>query len=128
MKDKKQKKFSLKELKEFETLILEKLDKAYKELSFIQAALSKIHDNSIEASVKLLEEVPETVEKENLGLLIDRQRKYIVHLENAMTRIQNGTYGICSVTGELIDKERLRIVPHSRHSLYAKKAKEEKEK
>lgn len=128
MSEHKQNKYSTKELKEFEKLILEKLDKARKELIFIQEALDKSNDNSVEVSVKLLEEVPDTVEKENLGILIDRQRKYIVHLENALTRIQNGTYGICTVTGELIDKERLKVVPHSRHSLFAKRAKEEKEK
>eukprot|EP01132_Coremiostelium_polycephalum_P000085 gene85-112_t len=116
------------ELKEFKKLILEKLDKARKELVFIQEALDKSNDNSVEVSVKLLEEVPDTIEKESLGMLVDRQRKYIVHLENALTRIQNGTYGVCTVTGELIDKERLKVVPHSRHSVFAKRAKEEKEK
>jgi len=124
----KQNRYSAQDLKEFEVLILEKLEKARKELVFIQKALDKSNDNSVEVSVKLLEEVPDTVEKENLGILIDRQRKYIVHLENALTRIQNGTYGVCTVTGELIDKDRLKIVPHSRHSLSAKRAKEEKEK
>ncbi len=124
MENHKQNKYSAEELKEFEQLILDRLDKAHKELAFIQEALAKSKDNSVEVSVKLLEEVPETVEKENLSILIDRQRKYIVHLENALTRIQNGTYGICTVTGELIDKERLKVVPHSRHSLYAKREKE----
>ena len=128
MDEHKQNKYSTGELNEFEELILEKLDKARKELVFIQEALDKSNDNSVEISVKLLEEVPDTVEKENLGILIDRQRKYIVHLENALSRIKNGTYGICTVTGNLIDKERLKVVPHSRHSLYAKQAKEDKEK
>jgi DnaK suppressor protein len=125
MKDHNQKKYSAEELQEFEKLILERLDKAYKELKFIQEALSKKDDNRVEPSVKLLEEVPDTVEKENLSILVDRQRKYIVHLENALTRIHNGTYGTCTVTGELIDKERLRVVPHSRHSVSAKRAKEQ---
>jgi DnaK suppressor protein len=124
----KQKNYSPEELKEFKQLILEKLEKANEELLFIQDALNKSNNNSVDVSVKLLEEVPDTLEKENLGMLIDRQRKYIVHLENALTRIQNGTYGVCSVTGELIEKERLKVVPHSRHSVFAKRAKEEKEK
>ncbi len=128
MSDHKQNRYSPKELKEFERLILEKLNKARKELVFIQEALDKSNDNSVEVSVKLLEEVPDTVEKENLGILIDRQRKYIVHLENALTRIQNGTYGICTVTGELIDKERLKVVPHSRHSVFAKRARKKRKK
>jgi DnaK suppressor protein len=124
----KQKNYSPEELKEFKQLILEKLEKANEELLFIQDALNKSNNNSVDVSVKLLEEVPDTLDKENLGMLIDRQRKYIVHLENALTRIQNGTYGVCSVTGELIEKERLKVVPHSRHSVFAKRAKEEKEK
>jgi DnaK suppressor protein len=122
------KRYPAEELKEFERLILEKLNNAHKELVFIQEALAKSSDNGVDMSVKLLEEVPDTLEKENLSILIDRQRKYIVHLENALTRIQHGTYGICSVTGQLIDKERLKIVPHSRHSFSAKRVKEEQEK
>lgn len=126
--DVKPKKYSPEELKEFEKLILERLDQAHSELYFIQQALAKSNNNSVDAGTKLLEEVPDTLEKENLSILIDRQRTYIVHLENAMTRIQNGTYGICNVTGELIDKERLKVVPHSRHSVFAKRAKEEQAK
>ena len=128
MKQHNQEKYSLEELQEFEQLIIERLEKAHKELKFIQEALSKKNDNRVEPNVKLLEEVPDTVEKENLSILVDRQRKYIVHLENALTRIHNGTYGICIVTGELIDKDRLKIVPHSRHSVSAKRAKEEEAK
>lgn len=128
MKQHKQNRYSAEELQEFEQLILERLEKANKELKFIQEALNKNNDNSIETSIKLLEEIPDTIEKENLGTLIDRQRKYIVHLENALARIQDGTYGICTVTGKLIDKARLKVVPHSRHSAAAKRAKEEKEK
>jgi DnaK suppressor protein len=128
MDNSKQNKYSVQELKEFEQSILHKLDMAQKDLSFIQEALAKSKNNSVEASVKLLEEVPDTVEKENLSILIDRARTYVVHLERALSRIKNGTYGICAVTGELIDKERLKIVPHSRHSLDAKREKEAQEK
>jgi len=128
MKQPMQNKYSEKELKEFEELIFGRLEKAQAELKFMQEALSKKNENSVESSIKLLEEVPETVEKENLSILIDRQRTYIVHLENALARIHNGTYGICSVTGELIDKDRLKVVPHSRHSVFAKRAKENQDK
>ena len=121
-------KYSADELKEFEALIQAKLAKAHHELDFIQKSLSHENDNSIATSSKLFEEVPEMIEQENLSVLVSRQRKYIVHLENALTRIKNGTYGICVVTGELIDKERLKLVPHSRHSIYAKREKEAKEK
>lgn len=124
----KQQKYSAEELQEFKELILRRLEKANKELHFMQEALSRQNNHGVETSVKLLEEIPETVEKESLSVLLERQRKYIVHLENALARIQNGTYGICMVTGKLIDKARLRIVPHSRHSLEAKRAKEEQAK
>ncbi|MEM7055321.1 MAG: TraR/DksA C4-type zinc finger protein [Bacteroidota bacterium] len=125
MKQYKKKKYSTEELQEFEQLILEKLEKANKELKFTQEALSKRSDSSLD---KLLDDASDTLEKENISMLVDRQRRYIVHLENALMRIHNGTYGICTVTGELIDKERLKVVPHSRHSIDAKRAKEEKEK
>ena len=128
MKQHEHKRYSVEELQEFEQIILERLEKAEKELKFIQEALSRKSDNNVEASTKLLEEVPDMIEKENLSTLIDRQCKYIVHLKNALARIRNGTYGICTVTGKLIDKERLKVVPHSRHSAAAKRAKEEQER
>lgn len=124
----KKNKYSANELQEFETLIQDKLAKAHQELEFIQKSLSHDADNIVTTSSKLLEDVADAVENEILSVLITRQRKYIVHLENALTRIKNGTYGICVVTGELIEKERLKIVPHSRHSLYAKREKEAKDK
>ncbi|MEO1301114.1 MAG: TraR/DksA C4-type zinc finger protein [Bacteroidota bacterium] len=116
--------YSAEELHEFEQLILKRLDLANKELVFIQGALSRENENSVEKSMKLLEEVPDTLEKEHLSMLLDRQRKYIVHLENALIRIKNGTYGLCTVTGKPIDKARLKAVPHSRHSVEAKRTKE----
>jgi len=128
MNTQKKTKYSAEELQEFETLIQDKLKKARQELNFMRQSLSHDLDNSVNTSSKLFEEVQDTVETENLSMLINRQSKYIVHLENALMRIKNGTYGICVVTGELIDKERLKIVPHSRHSLYAKSEKEKKEK
>jgi len=120
--------YSASELQEFKQLLLERLEKANRELNFIQEALSRKNDNCVETGIKPLEEVPDTIEKENLSVLVNRQRRYIVHLENALERIYNGTYGICMVTGKRIDKERLKIVPHTRHSLEAKRAKEEEAK
>ncbi|MFQ3575801.1 MAG: TraR/DksA C4-type zinc finger protein [Cytophagales bacterium] len=119
--------YSEEELKEFETLINEKLDKAKKELSYLKELLMKKNDMGTDAfvgNVKVLEDGAETAEKENFSQLAGRQQKYILQLENALIRIKNGTYGICIDTGKLIPKERLRIVPHTQHSIEAKLARD----
>ena len=68
----------------------------------------------------MLEDSAEVAEKESLSQLAARQRKFIAELEAALLRIKNDTYGVCVVTGELIDKERLKAVPHTKYSLAAK--------
>jgi DnaK suppressor protein len=115
--------YSDEELKEFEVLISDKLDKAKKELNYIKEALSKKNDTGTDntgGTLKLLEDGADTAEKENFTQLAARQQKFIQQLENAMARIKNGTYGICVDTGKLIPKERLRAVPHTQHSIEAK--------
>jgi RNA polymerase-binding transcription factor DksA len=112
------------ELKEFETLINEKLDKAKKEFKILKETLNRNNDEGTDSTsggnTKVLEDGAETAEKENLSQLAARQLKYITNLENALIRIKNGTYGICSVTGKLIPKERLIAVPHTTQSIEAK--------
>lgn len=111
------------ELKEFEELINEKLDKAKTELNTLKASLTReSSDDSGDSfsSVKTLEDGADTAEKEQLSQLAGRQQKFINNLENALVRIKNGTYGICVDTGNLISKERLRAVPHTMHSIAAK--------
>ena len=110
------------ELKEFEALILQKLDKAKEELSSLKASLTREADDTGDtfSSVKTLEDGADTAEKEQLSQLAGRQQKFINNLENALVRIKNGTYGICVDTGKLISKERLRAVPHTMHSIEAK--------
>ena len=71
---------------------------------------------------KVLEEGSEVLSKEENAQLAVRQKKFIGHLENALLRIQNGTYGICRQTGKLISKERLKAVPHATLSIEAKQA------
>lgn len=115
-----QKKYSAEELKVFERSIRAKLDKAHEELKTISSILSRQDDNSGDPASSMLEDSSEAAEKETLSQLAARQRKFISELEAALVRIKNGTYGICIVTGELIDKERLHAVPHTRHSLAAK--------
>ena len=116
----KRKKYSLDELQAFEATIVEKLAKANSELKTIMETLGRKKENSTDTNIKMLEDSAEVAEKESLSQLAARQRKFVEELEAALLRIKNGTYGICIVTGELIDKERLKVVPHTRHSLTAK--------
>ncbi len=121
--------YSDSELKEFETLIIGKLDKAKEEFRILKETLNRNNDAGTDATsggnTKVLEDGAETAEKENLSQLAARQLKYITNLENALVRIKNGTYGICSVTGKLIPKERLIAVPHTTQSIEAKMMKQD---
>ncbi len=117
------------ELKEFEVLINEKLEKARSEYKILKDTLNRNNDEGTDATsggnTKVLEDGAETAEKENMSQLAARQQKYITNLENALVRIKNGTYGICSVTGKLISKERLMAVPHTTQSIEAKMLKQD---
>ena len=117
------------ELKEFEALIHGKLDKAREEFRILKETLNRNNDAGTDSTsggnTKVLEDGAETAEKENLSQLAARQLKYITNLENALVRIKNGTYGICSVTGKLIPKERLIAVPHTTQSIEAKMMKQD---
>lgn len=121
--------YSEEELKEFETLILGKLDKSREEFRILKETLNRNNDAGTDSTsggnTKVLEDGAETAEKENLSQLAARQLKYITNLENALVRIKNGTYGICSVTGKLIPKERLIAVPHTTQSIEAKMMKQD---
>lgn len=113
------------DLREFEGLIVEKLDQARRELAFIKEALSRKNDTGTDntsSSLKLMEDGADVAEKEALSQLAGRQQKYINQLEQAIIRIKNKTYGVCIDTGKLIPKERLRLVPHTQHSIEAKLA------
>ncbi len=116
--------YSEDELLEFAALINKKLDKARDEYRILKETLNRNNDEGTDATsggnTKVLEDGAETAEKENLSQLAARQQKYIMNLENALVRIKNGTYGICSVTGKLIPKERLIAVPHTTQSIEAK--------
>lgn len=115
--------YSDEELKEFESLINQKLDNAKKELNFIKESLTRKSESgtdTTQGALKTLEDGADTMEKESLSQLAARQQKFINNLENALVRIKNGTYGICVDTGKLISKERLKAVPHTMHSIEAK--------
>tara|TARA_Y200000002_G_C22429813_1_gene557509 strand:- start:340 stop:723 length:384 start_codon:yes stop_codon:yes gene_type:complete len=123
MPKKEKTKYTLKELKEFEKLILEKKDNAQGELDFIKESLLRKNlsgTDSTQGALKTLEDGADTMEKESLSQLAGRQQTFINNLEKALIRIKNGTYGICKDTGKLIDKKRLRAVPHATQSIEAK--------
>ena len=108
---------------EFEKLIHEKIDTAQNELDFIRKSLLRKHlsgTDSTQGALKTLEDGADTMEKESLSQLAGRQQKFISNLENALIRIKNGTYGICKDTGKLIDKNRLKAVPHATQTIEAK--------
>ena len=123
MAKKEKTKYTASELKEFEKLILEKTEIAQKELDFIRESLQRSNlsgTDSTQGALKTLEDGADTMEKESLSQLAGRQQKFITNLEKALIRIKNGTYGICKDTGNLIDKKRLRAVPHATQSIKAK--------
>ena len=105
-------------------MIVSKLESSRSELSYIRETLSRRNDSGTESTaggLQSLEDGSETIEKENLNLMAARLQKFISQLEMAHIRIKNGSYGICVDTGKLIPKERLRLVPHTQHSIEAKR-------
>jgi len=111
------------ELQEFKELILDKLRIAKEELNSLASSLSTPNANGTDdtaGTYKTLEDGSATLEKESINQLAARQKKFIEQLEAALVRIENKTYGICRETGKLIQKERLRAVPHTTLSMEAK--------
>jgi RNA polymerase-binding transcription factor DksA len=108
------------ELNVFKARILEKLTIAREELSELMASLGSSTLNDGDGNFKTLEDGAATLEKESINQLAARQQKFITQLEDALIRIKNKTYGICKVTGNLIQKERLMAVPHTTMSMEAK--------
>ena len=111
------------ELNEFRELIQRKLDAAKKELAYLQGLITRKDDmggDESENRYMTMEDGSISMEREQLSQMASRQITYIDHLEKALIRIENKTYGICRVTGRLIDKARLRAVPHATLSLEAK--------
>lgn len=108
--------YSDEELQEFKELILEKLAKAQRDYDLLRSNILNTDGNDTadtSPTFKTLEEGAATLSKEEAGQLAQRQLKFITHLQNALVRIENKTYGICRATGRLIPKERLRAVPHA---------------
>ena len=117
-------KYSDKELNQFKVLIEEKIEKAKKDLKLLKSTYMNNGNNGTDdtsPTFKAFEEGSETMSKEANTQLALRQEKFIRDLKSALIRIENKTYGICRVTGKLIKKERLALVPHATLSIEAKK-------
>ncbi|HZH73882.1 MAG TPA: TraR/DksA C4-type zinc finger protein [Mariniphaga sp.] len=115
--------YSDQELMEFRQIILEKLKKAQEDYEMYRNSITQEDGNDTQdtsPTFKVLEEGAATLSKEEAGKLAQRQLKFIQHLQAALVRIENKTYGICRETGKLIAKERLRAVPHATLSIDAK--------
>jgi RNA polymerase-binding transcription factor DksA len=111
------------ELLEFREIITKKLDAAKKELAYLQGLITRKDEmggDNDDGRYMTMEDGGMSMEREQLSQMASRQISFIDHLEKAMMRIENKTYGICRVTGKLIDKARLRAVPHATLSIEAK--------
>jgi RNA polymerase-binding transcription factor DksA len=111
------------ELTEFKDIIVKKLDAAKKELTYLQGLITRKDEmggDNDDARYMTMEDGSMSMEREQLSQMASRQITFIDHLEKALMRIENKTYGICRITGKLIDKARLRAVPHATLSIEAK--------
>jgi RNA polymerase-binding transcription factor DksA len=111
------------ELAEFRDLIMKKLDSAKKELTYLQGLITRKDEmggDDTDNRYMTMEDGSMSMEREQLSQMASRQITFIDHLEKALMRIENKTYGICRVTGKLIDKARLKAVPHATLSIEAK--------
>ncbi len=111
------------ELERFKKLIVKKIDQAKQDLDLLKSAYMNDSDNGTDdtsPTFKAFEEGSETMSKEANTQLALRQEKFIRDLKNALIRIENKTYGVCRITGKLIKKKRLMVVPHATLSIEAK--------
>lgn len=114
------------DLEEFRTIIAEKMAKCNKDLEMLKSSYKNDGNNGTDdtsPTFKAFEEGSQTMSKEANTQLAIRQEKFLRDLKNALLRIENKTYGICRVTGKLINKERLKLVPHATLSIEAKNMK-----
>ena len=111
----------MKNYKEFKDLIDKKLEKAYKELEFMREQIVELNENTSDhQGGNWFDDSSLHLELEMLNNSVMRQQQFVRNLENALIRIKNKTYGICSITGQLIEKKRLQLVPHATKSVAAK--------
>lgn len=111
--------YTASELEEFREIINKKIAEAKDEYKYLVDSLKESNENAADG-FNMTEFGSDTIDKEQTEMFMARQKKFITQLERALVRIENGTYGICKVTGKLIPKERLRVVPHTESSMEAK--------
>ena len=117
--------YSDQELQEFKELIQRKLQEAQEDYVLLRGSLSNSDNHGTDdtgRSFNMMEDGSETLSREEVAQLASRQEKFIQSLQSALVRIENKTYGVCRVTGKLIRKERLMLVPHATLSIEAKNA------
>ena len=121
--EKEKTRYSDEELAEFKQIIDNKLEEAYKDLDLLKESMSNTNNGTDDTSptFKMVEDGSDTLSREEVSQLASRQEKFINHLKAALVRIENKNYGICRVTGKLISKERLKVVPHATLSIEAKR-------
>jgi RNA polymerase-binding transcription factor DksA len=112
--------YSDEELEEFKQIILKKLDKAKSDLEILRESMNSGGEVDTNLTYRLQDDGKENLIKEENAKLIARLERFVRDLELALLRIENKTYGICRVTGKLIEKDRLRAVPHATLSIEAK--------
>lgn len=125
MAEKEKTRYSDDELQEFREIILSKLEKAREDYEILKSSITHEESNDTmdtSPTFKVLEEGATTLSKEEAGRLAQRQQKFIQHLQAALIRIENKTYGLCRDTGKLISKDRLRAVPHATLCIDSKNA------
>ena len=123
MAGRKKNRYTDKELERFKKLIMVKIDQAKQDLDLLKSAYMNDSNNGTDdtsPTFKAFEEGSETMSKEANTQLALRQEKFIRDLKNALIRIENKTYGVCRITGKLIKKKRLMVVPHATLSIEAK--------
>ena len=123
--NKEKNRYSDSELEEFRAIIEKKLEEAKEDLVILKGSLSHKDDHGTDdtgRSFNMMEDGAETLMREENAQLAARSEKFIKNLENALIRINNKTYGVCRKSGKLINKERLKLVPHATLSIAAKNA------
>lgn len=123
MKTGEKRRYTDKELERFKNIIIKKMDKAKQDFELLKSAYMNDSNNGTDdtsPTFKAFEEGSETMSKEANAQLALRQEKFIRDLKNALIRIENKTYGVCRITGKLIKKNRLLVVPHATLSIEAK--------
>lgn len=118
--NKSRKRYSDEDLAEFNEMISEKLVKAKEQLVQLQEQLTELNNSGDENRAGTFDDGASNWQREHISKLAARQQTFVRSLEHAMVRIRNKTYGVCSITGDLISKERLKLVPHATKSIEGK--------